>query len=116
MATSTAHEDWYLVESHEANPLFDLVAQSSIAIHDSTGRDDAEFSVIAINRPSFAQVAALKTGAQNSTHPRPIPSVRRSSSTGPSKKETLKAGRAGNKYGTDYNLKKSGKKYIAVKA
>lgn len=107
-------DDWSFVEAHEANPLFDLVAQRSINVKEVRGGD--EYSMVDIQRPSFAQVAALKS-ARSSTNPTSIqsPIMHAQSKFVASSVPSSLTRQNVNKYGTDYALRKSGKKYVAVK-
>ena len=101
--------DWCMVELHQANPLLDVTGQSHVSIIEQTSRDDeGGFSIIEHSRPSFAQVAALKSDGSCLPTPLQSPTMDAILATNTRQVDT-------GKYGSEYKLKKSGKKYAATR-
>lgn len=121
---SHSDADWCIIETHNADPLIDLHTQRAISISEpasmlssSPDSHDEGFAVIAHNKPSYSSIAALK-GTATSSRVAPIlnPVMR---TTGTSASAAIPQLRASNvvvdgKY-RQYQLKKSGKKYVAIK-
>lgn len=141
--------DWSFVQAHECDPLLDTSLQLQITCsssaasasppahasstsatlgtvvaavpRDSCDTDLDAYDVIETSRPSFAQIAALKS-AQSSHRAtqiqRPTVVDRGGASTGGTGRggmglsAAVAMGTTGWKYGNEYNLKKSGKKYV----
>lgn len=115
--------EWCMIEKHNADPLLDISTRTEVTcISLPNESDDGAnascdvdgFDLILTSRPSFAQIAALKS-AGPSADPSPIPSpIMRASTAGPALRHVASLD-ASSKYGAEYKLKKSGKKYIAIK-
>lgn len=117
--------DWCIIEQHQANPLLDLSTGTQLDITTEEGHRSASadptsdsseegFSIVESTRPSFAQVASLKSAIM-SVNPAPLvsplPHVQSTTLYPPLSGQL----RVADKY-TEYKLKKSGKKYITVRS
>lgn len=97
--------DWCIIERHNADPMLDITSQRAIQVHDSTPEED--FSLIAHTRPSYSSIAALKSTVTTSARASPVPTVH------PQVPQLRVGGVVTSGKYREYQLKKSGKSYIA---